>query len=70
MIVMAKSLGLKTVAEGIETQAQLDHLVEAECDSVQGFLLAKPMPASEIEKLPGNLLVRMAAHKSRSRVHH
>ncbi len=42
IIGLAKSVGLRTVAEGIETQAQLDFLVDAGCDEGQGYLLARP----------------------------
>ncbi|MBK7657130.1 MAG: EAL domain-containing protein [Betaproteobacteria bacterium] len=47
MIVMAHKLGLKVVAEGIETQAQLDFLVNAGCDFGQGYLFSKPLPAKD-----------------------
>jgi EAL domain-containing protein (putative c-di-GMP-specific phosphodiesterase class I) len=47
MIVMAHKLGLKVVAEGIETAGQLDLLVKAGCDFGQGYLFAKPVPATE-----------------------
>lgn len=42
IIGLARSLGLRTVAEGIETQAQLDFLIDAGCDEGQGYLLARP----------------------------
>ncbi|MEX0604869.1 MAG: GGDEF domain-containing protein [Marinobacter sp.] len=45
---MAKSLGLDVVAEGIETSSQLQALVEAGCNLIQGFLFARPMPADEL----------------------
>lgn len=51
IIVMAHKLGKKVVAEGIETQEQLDLLVAAGCDFGQGFLFSKPIPASDFEKL-------------------
>ncbi len=44
--VMAHELGLKVLAEGVETKAQLAFLKEQKCDFVQGFYHAKPMPAS------------------------
>jgi len=51
MIVMAHRLGLKVIAEGIETQAQWELLRNAGCDFGQGFLYAPPAPAEEFEKL-------------------
>ena len=51
IIVMAHRLGLKVVAEGIETQTQCDLLIEAGCDYGQGYLFSKPVPPSEFEIL-------------------
>ncbi len=48
IISLAKSLGLKTTAEGVETQAQFDTLVKLGCVEFQGFLLGRPMPAEDI----------------------
>jgi EAL domain-containing protein (putative c-di-GMP-specific phosphodiesterase class I) len=39
---------MRTVAEGVETQAQLDQLRRTRCDAVQGYLLARPMPANMV----------------------
>ncbi|KEF42036.1 MAG: hypothetical protein ER33_07910 [Cyanobium sp. CACIAM 14] len=51
MIVMAKELGLMTLAEGVETAQQLKTLQELGCDQFQGRLLARPMPASGFASL-------------------
>ena len=48
---MAKQLGLKVIAEGVETKEQLDFLREIECDIAQGFYYSKPVPVEEFEKL-------------------
>ena len=48
VIVLAKSLNLKVVAEGVETGAQMAFLRERNCDIVQGYLVGKPMPGSDI----------------------
>ena len=51
MIALGRSLGLTVVAEGVETQEQLDFLAAEGCHGVQGFLLAPPLPAPDIAKL-------------------
>ena len=48
IVELAQKLGIGTVAEGVETPAQLKRLRELGCDTVQGFLYAYPMPASEL----------------------
>ena len=45
---IARSLGLEVVAEGVETQDQLDFLNENQCDQIQGFLLARPRDAETV----------------------
>jgi diguanylate cyclase (GGDEF)-like protein len=59
---MAKSLGLKTTAEGIETREQAKILAKAGCTFAQGYLYGKPMPAEEIVKMlpPKRALKRSA----------
>jgi EAL domain-containing protein (putative c-di-GMP-specific phosphodiesterase class I)/CheY-like chemotaxis protein len=47
LIGLARRLGLRTVAEGIENEAQLEILQQLDCDMGQGFLFAKPMPVEE-----------------------
>nr|MBQ8252966.1 GGDEF domain-containing protein [Lachnospiraceae bacterium] len=51
IIAMVKKLGCETVAEGVETQEQFEYLKGINCDNIQGFLLGRPMPASEVDKL-------------------
>ena len=47
IIQMARSLGLKTIAEGVENEAILDRLRLFHCDEAQGYHFAKPMPAEQ-----------------------
>jgi EAL domain-containing protein (putative c-di-GMP-specific phosphodiesterase class I) len=51
VIAMAHSLGLEVVAEGVETQAQLDYLRRLHCDQAQGYLIGRPMPAAQLQGL-------------------
>ena len=48
MVEMAHALGSEVTAEGVETKAQLDAVRAIGCDSVQGFLLARPTPAPDV----------------------
>jgi diguanylate cyclase (GGDEF)-like protein len=49
-ILLAHSIGMEITAEGVETQAQADFLLERGCDLVQGFLYARPMPADQLRQ--------------------
>ena len=51
LIILAKNMGLGVIAEGVETESQLDFLTKRLCDETQGFYLYRPMPAGSIEKL-------------------
>jgi predicted signal transduction protein with EAL and GGDEF domain len=48
IIAMAQSLRLKTVAEGVETEAQLAFLTDYGCDEIQGFLFSRPVEEAEL----------------------
>jgi diguanylate cyclase (GGDEF)-like protein/PAS domain S-box-containing protein len=48
---MAHNMKLKVVAEGVETEEQLDFLQKSQCDEAQGFIYSKPLPAEEFEEL-------------------
>ena len=50
IVTMAHLFGMKAVAEGVETEAQLELLLSLGCDEFQGFHLCRPLPASEIEQ--------------------
>jgi len=51
MIVLAKSLNLEVIAEGVETEAQQDFLLKNGCYQVQGYYYSKPVSAKEIRKI-------------------
>ena len=48
---MARTLGMGTVAEGVEDAAQLELLEQAGCDAIQGYLVAKPMQLALLLRL-------------------
>ncbi len=48
---MARSMNIRTVAEGVETKDQLGFLREAGCEEIQGYLFSKPLPVDAFEKL-------------------
>ncbi|WNF36004.1 EAL domain-containing protein [Bacillaceae bacterium IKA-2] len=59
IINLAHNLGLRVIAEGVETEAALAFLHQEKCDEIQGYFFSKPIPANELENL-------LAKHKHRS----
>ena len=51
---LAENLGLKTVAEGVETSKQVEFLNKTSCDHLQGYHFHKPMPPAEMEQFLTN----------------
>jgi EAL domain-containing protein (putative c-di-GMP-specific phosphodiesterase class I) len=59
-IVLAHSLGLRMVAEGVETEVAYAELVRLGCDQAQGYYMCRPVPAAELDhwlstRVPGQL---------------
>ena len=50
VIQLARSMGMKVTAEGVETEEQLLFLKEKECDNIQGYFFSKPIPLQEFEE--------------------
>jgi EAL domain-containing protein (putative c-di-GMP-specific phosphodiesterase class I) len=61
IIALAGALGMRTVAEGVETDAQRSLLGERGCGAMQGYLVARPMPAGELPDWVGRYLGRVIA---------
>lgn len=51
IVSLIKQLGIRVVAEGIETKSQVEMLRKANCDIIQGYYFSKPLPVKEFEKL-------------------
>ena len=51
IIALARNLGMGVVAEGVETNAQRDMLLSLGCESLQGYLLQRPMPVDQVDLL-------------------
>jgi len=64
VIAMSHSLGIKVIAEGVETREQLDFLRRHQCDAVQGYCLSRPLPAEAfaqfLRDMPQALLLNCA----------
>ncbi len=50
---MAKQLNITTIAEGVEEEDTVEFLQNADCDVIQGYIFAKPMPKEEFEAMLG-----------------
>ena len=51
IVVMAHKLGLRVIAEGVETQEQADRLMRAGSDFAQGYLYSRPIPPEQLEAI-------------------
>ncbi|MDR3563712.1 MAG: EAL domain-containing protein [Negativicutes bacterium] len=51
IIALAHEIGLKTVAEGVETEGQMEKLRQCGCDMVQGYLFSRPVPEDQVRRL-------------------
>jgi diguanylate cyclase (GGDEF)-like protein len=70
---MAKSLGLKTIAEGVESEVVLEQLCSSHCDEAQGYFFGRPMPAEDFadylhERMCAPAVIPHAIHAHLSRI--
>ncbi|WP_245319283.1 EAL domain-containing protein [Mesorhizobium temperatum] len=61
IVSLARALGMKTTAEGIETEDQLEIVRATGCDEVQGYLFSPPKSLAEITNFLGNSRSKAAA---------
>jgi EAL domain-containing protein (putative c-di-GMP-specific phosphodiesterase class I) len=57
IIAMSRSLGIQVIAEGVETEAQLEFLKDNGCSHYQGYLFGKPMPIGEWDRVVATTLI-------------
>lgn len=53
VISLGKKLNLRVIAEGVETEEQIEFLRENDCDELQGFHFSKPLPAEQFAQFLG-----------------
>ena len=51
IIMIGRRLGLSIIAEGVETERQLEYLKKYDCNKIQGYYFSKPLPQEELLKL-------------------
>jgi predicted signal transduction protein with EAL and GGDEF domain len=59
ILALARTLGLQVIAEGVETEEQVNYLMERHCDMLQGYYFSHPLPAAEI---PGLINMDFSTH--------
>jgi diguanylate cyclase (GGDEF)-like protein len=69
IVLMAHTLRMNVVAEGVETEAQLELLRKIGCDHAQGYLIARPVVAEEVPELLQRLRARPAPKRARLYAH-
>jgi EAL domain-containing protein (putative c-di-GMP-specific phosphodiesterase class I) len=68
IISLANSLGLKTIAEGVETKEQADFLWEHKCDVMQGYYFCHPLPAKDITQFLNDRLSKNCTEESQYKI--
>jgi diguanylate cyclase (GGDEF)-like protein/PAS domain S-box-containing protein len=63
IIALGHALGMKIVAEGVETSEQVDYLTARGCDTIQGYVYSRPVRPEELQGMFGKSLVRIPLHE-------
>jgi EAL domain-containing protein (putative c-di-GMP-specific phosphodiesterase class I) len=66
IVMLAHGLHLKVVAEGVETQAQVDLLKDMGCELAQGYLYSKPAAVEDIQQLLSKNRVSVSAPRAKA----
>ena len=65
IIAMSKSLGMKVIAEGVESSSQLSMLLAHGCQNIQGYLFSKPLPASQVSNFIADFYAQQKTNQGR-----
>lgn len=65
IIAMCHALGLNVIAEGVETEEQMQFLSKYECNEAQGYLISRPLPTAEMESLLRASIIHDAGNKKK-----
>jgi len=60
VLAMAKAMNLKVIAEGVESEEQMDALFSRQCDELQGYYFARPLPADDLARFIAGRVATLA----------
>ena len=66
IISIAKTFGMNSLAEGVETKSHMEKLYEMGCEEIQGYFISKPLPQVDFEKFVGHSSKELTMEKENS----